>query len=135
MRNTIARIIKGGLVFSVALMVASIGFSQDAMNHQRSEMSNQNNQKSGVTVSISGTVMVKSSLEESQYFLDENNDGEADYQLQIPTDQSNFTAPKDGEKVMIRGTMNGSSDNGTPQIAVSELTMAQSNKNQGGNTY
>ncbi len=61
------------------------------------------------TITVSGTVIIDSAYAHPLYFLDENNDGEADYFLAFGPwwyqPESGATRPADGENVTIEGAL------------------------------
>ena len=77
-------------------------------------------------VTVSGIAIVDSSMMYPMYFLDENNDDQADYQLNFgpywyEPDSSNATRPNDGDAITITGGQYDTTMFSIPGIVVYEI--------------
>jgi|GEM_PF-6106588 len=126
MKSTALKILRAGTAMLITALMVSWGIAQ-AGEHQKKNDSN---------LSVSGTVIVKKSQEmskkDAQYFLDNNNDGKADYQLQWNQEKADFTAPKDGVNVTILGTMSKDGKSELPILHVSELQAERASSSDAG---
>lgn len=130
MEEIVSKILRTAAALAIAVIVVAWGIAQGDNTQKKSQD----------TINISGTIIVKDSQsiqgksqQATQFYLDENNDGQADYQLQFDSQKVDFEALKDGAKVTINGLMSGNTKTGLPIIQVNDLQTERATNSSGGN--